>query len=340
MSTDHGTNARRILIVSHTHREEAIAATIAAVSALQKAGVTPVFAASDRDEFAPYLDVAGIESLAEADQLANIEVAIVLGGDGTILRAAELLRGSRCPIVGVNLGHVGFLAEMESYDLATTIDRVLRRDYTVEERVTLEVQASHNGEIIADTWALNEASVEKRRRMLEVEIGVDGHPVSSFACDGMVIATPTGSTAYAFSAGGPVVWPSVQAMLMVPIAAHALFNRPLVTGTESQLSVRILPENVGPGVLWCDGRRRTELPAGSIVRVRQSALSVRLARLSTAAFADRLVRKFHLPVSGWRGNGSRESELTTGTDARTVPTDSHPTDSHSADSHSANEDDS
>ena len=138
--------------------------------------------------------------------------------------------------------------------------------------------------------------------MLEVAVGVDDRPLSSFACDGVVVATPTGSTAYAFSAGGPVVWPGVQAILLVPIAAHALFNRPLVTGTDSELTVRILPENIGPGVLWCDGRRRTELPAGSEVRVRQSAHSVQLARLNEGVFTDRLVRKFHLPVSGWRGN--------------------------------------
>lgn len=306
MTTVHEDAARRILIVSHTHRDEAIAATVAAVAALQAAGVVPVFDGADRTEFAPHLDVSQVASLSDDVAIEQLEVAIVLGGDGTILRAAELLRGSECPIVGVNLGHVGFLAEMESYDLASTIDRVLKRDYTVEERLTLEVSASCDGAVIAETWALNEASVEKRRRMLEVEIGVDGLPVSSFACDGMVIATPTGSTAYAFSAGGPVVWPGVQAMLMVPIAAHALFDRPLVTGTDSELSVRILPENVGPGVLWCDGRRRTELPAGSIVRVRRSPLSVRLARLSTAPFSDRLVRKFHLPVSGWRGNGRGE----------------------------------
>lgn len=303
MTTVHEEAARRILIVSHTHRDEAIAATIEAVAALLGAGVTPVFHAEDRAEFAPHLDVSRVATLDDNVARDELEVAIVLGGDGTILRAAELLRGSECPIVGVNLGHVGFLAEMESYDLASTIDRVLKRDYTVEERLTLEVSASLDGESIAETWALNEASVEKRRRMLEVEIGVDGLPVSSFACDGMVVATPTGSTAYAFSAGGPIVWPGVQAMLMVPIAAHALFDRPLVTGTDSVLSVRILPENVGPGVLWCDGRRRTELPAGAVVRVRQSPLSVRLARLSTAPFSDRLVKKFHLPVSGWRGNG-------------------------------------
>lgn len=307
MSEANTQSERRFLIVSHTHREEAIQATVEAVSTLQRAGVTVVLHADDRAEFAPHVDTTTVAVLGDEVPTTDLEAAIVLGGDGTILRTAELLRGSECPIIGVNLGHVGFLAEMESYDLASTIDRVLRRDYTVEERLTIEVRATCNGDVIADTWALNEASVEKQRRMLEVEIGVDGRPVSNFACDGMVVATPTGSTAYAFSAGGPVVWPGVQAMLMVPIAAHALFNRPLVTGTDSELTVRILPENIGPGVLWCDGRRRTELPAGSIVMVRRSAHSVRLARLNEGVFSDRLVRKFHLPVSGWRGS-RREGE--------------------------------
>ena len=298
---------RRILVISHTHRDEAVRATAETVATLQRAGATVVMHADDRVEFAPHVDANGIAELGTDVATTDLEVAIVLGGDGTILRAAELLRGSKCPIVGVNLGHVGFLAEMESYDLESTVQRVLHRDYTVEERLTIEVEASVDGEIIASTWALNEASVEKRRRMLEVEIGIDGRAVSNFACDGMVIATPTGSTAYAFSAGGPIVWPGVQAMLMVPIAAHALFNRPLVTGSDSELSVRILPENIGPGVLWCDGRRRTELPAGALVRARRSDESVRLARLSEGPFSDRLVRKFHLPVSGWRGS-RREDE--------------------------------
>ncbi|MFA5607648.1 MAG: NAD kinase [Leucobacter sp.] len=301
MSETVGGEARRMLVVSHAHRVEAITATIESVHALSKAGVVPVLDAEDRAAFAPHFDVSQTAILGRDVAVVDLEVALVLGGDGTILRAAEMLRGSQCPIVGVNLGHVGFLAEMERHDLQTTLDRVLARDYTVEERFTIEVQALHDGELIADTWALNEASVEKRRRMLEVAIGVDGRPLSTYACDGVVIATPTGSTAYAFSAGGPIVWPEVEAIQLVPIAAHALFGRPIITGPDSELSVTILPENIGPGVLWCDGRRRTELPAGSVIRVRRSSQSVRLARLHQAVFSERLVQKFRLPVSGWRG---------------------------------------
>lgn len=292
---------RRILVVSHTARAEAIEATISVVGALRAAGLTPVMPASDREEFAPHLPVELTAELGEGVSVDDLEVALVLGGDGTILRAAEVLRGSRCPILGVNLGHVGFLAETESHDLDFTVERVLAGEYTVEERTTLEVRATLDGETIADTWAVNEASVEKRGRMLEVAVGVDGRPLSSFGCDGVVLATPTGSTAYSFSAGGPVVWPAVQALLMVPLAAHALFNRTLVVGPESVLSVEILPESGGLGVLWCDGRRRTELPVGAVVEARRSPLPLRLARIDEAVFTERLVRKFHLPVAGWRG---------------------------------------
>ncbi|TQL44661.1 NAD+ kinase [Leucobacter komagatae] len=291
-----------MLIVSHTYRPEAIEATAAVVDALIAAAVVPVMSAGDRADFAPHVDVGRTAVLGDEVPLAQLEAAFVLGGDGTILRAAEMLHGSACPIAGVNLGHVGFLAEMESFDLGFTVEQVLAGNYTVDERLTLDVRAELNGEVLAETWALNEATVEKRRRMLEVSVGIDDHPVSVFACDGVVLATPTGSTAYAFSAGGPIVWPSVQALLMVPIAAHALFNKPLVAGPDSELTVRILPENVGPGVMWCDGRRRTELPAGSVVTVRRSAETVRIARLNEAPFSERLVRKFDLPVTGWRGD--------------------------------------
>ncbi len=292
---------RCFLVVSHTARAEAIEATVHVVAKLREAGVVPVMSAGDRREFAPHLDLSLTAELDSEIEVARLEVALVLGGDGTILRAAEVLRGSACPILGINLGHVGFLAETESHDLSYTLDRALAGQFEVEERMTVDVFASHEGETIARTWAVNEASVEKRGRMLEVAIGVDGRPLSSFGCDGVVLATPTGSTAYSFSAGGPVVWPVVQALLAVPIAAHALFNRPLVVAPTSVLTVEILPQSAGLGVLWCDGRRRTELPAGAVVEVRRSELPLRLARIDEAVFTDRLVNKFHLPVASWRG---------------------------------------
>ena len=232
----------------------------------------------------------------------DAEMVIVLGGDGTLLRAAELTRTTGTPLLGVNLGHVGFLAEAERADLAVMADRVVSNDYEVEERMAIDVIVRQNGSIPETTWALNEASVEKgsRERMLELVAEIDGRPLSEWGCDGVVIATPTGSTAYAFSAGGPVVWPEVEAMLVVPISAHALFARPLVVSPHSTVAIEVLSETPG-AVLWCDGRRTVDLPPGARVEVRRSDVPVRLARLHLTPFTDRLVTKFGLPVTGWRG---------------------------------------
>lgn len=297
---------RNILVISHTARPEAIEATDAVCTMLAEHGITIVMADRDKTEFAPHLTDLTISVLGQDVAVDDIEVAMVLGGDGTILRAAELLRDTDCAIVGVNLGHVGFLAESEVHDLANTVERVLERDYTVEERMTLSVRVLHGGEVIYETFALNEATLEKaeRERMLEVVLGVDGKPLSTFGADGVVMATPTGSTAYAFSAGGPIVWPGVEALLMVPLSAHALFNRPLVVSPSSTLTVQLTPDNHGIGVLWCDGRRHFDVPQGGSVVVTKSEIPVRLARLERAPFSDRLVNKFHLPVQGWRSANS------------------------------------
>jgi NAD+ kinase len=308
-------NRRLVLLVSHTARKEALSATIECVEALLAAGITPVM---DPQELTPTLEYA--TSTGSGDAAANIlslgndvsekdlELAVVLGGDGTILKAAELVRESQTPLLGINLGHVGFLAESEKNQISSTIARVVEKDYLVKERLTLDVAVKLEGKEVYRTWALNEATVEKsaRQRMLEVVVEVDGRPLSSFGCDGVVMSTPTGSTAYAFSAGGPVVWPSVDALLMVPLSAHALFSRPLVISPNSLLAVEVLHRSAGAGVLWCDGRRSSELPAGARVEVRKSDKPVRLARLRQGPFTDRLVRKFSLPVEGWRGPDSKK----------------------------------
>jgi NAD+ kinase len=254
------------------------------------------------------LGYPGAQEVPASPQAAEgAELVIVLGGDGSLLRAAELSRPAGVPLIGVNLGHVGFLAEAEPDGLADLVDRVVARQYVVEERMTIDVTVRGNGSPIASTWALNEATVEKaaRERMVELITEVDGRPLSRWGCDGVVCSTPTGSTAYAFSAGGPVVWPDVEALLMVPISAHALFTPPMVLSPRSVVAVELLagPETSG-GVLWCDGRRKVDLPPGARVEVRRGALPVLLARLEgpgPGGFTDRLVAKFGLPVAGWRG---------------------------------------
>jgi NAD+ kinase len=242
---------------------------------------------------------------------------VVIGGDGTILRAAELTHVEGTPLLGVNLGHVGFLAEAEYDAVPATIDAVVARRYTIEDRLTIDVTVHRDGEVVARTWALNEVSVEKasRERMIEVVVEVDDRPLSRWGCDGVVCATPTGSTAYNFSAGGPVVWPGVEALLMVPISAHALFARPLVVAPTSVLAVEVLARTDGSGVLWADGRRTVELPPGARIEVRRGATPVRLVRLHEAPFTDRLVAKFGLPVAGWRGSAERPRRLVGAEDA-------------------------
>jgi NAD+ kinase len=230
------------------------------------------------------------------------EVALVLGGDGTFLRAAETARPVGVPLLGVNLGRVGFLAEAEQESLNEALRAIIDGGYRVEERMTVEAVALVGGEEVARSWALNEVSVEKssRERILEVVLEVDCRPVSAFGCDGVLCSTPTGSTAYAFSAGGPIVWPQVQALLLVPSNAHALFARPMVVSPDSQVAIEVAPSG-SPAVLDCDGRRTAALPPGARVEVTRGAVPVRMVRLDGRPFADRMVRKFALPIRGWRG---------------------------------------
>jgi NAD+ kinase len=294
---------RTVLVTAHTGRENALRSARFVADRLTAAGVVVRTLAGE-------FSSPGAEQVsADADAAQGAELVIVLGGDGSLLRAAEFSRPAGVPLIGVNLGHVGFLAEAEPDGLADTVDRLVAREYAVEERMTIDVTVRSNGAVLAATWALNEATVEKaaRERMIEVITEVDGRPLSRWGCDGVVCSTPTGSTAYAFSAGGPVVWPEVEALLMVPISAHALFAPPMVVSPRSVLAVELIVASETSGaVLWCDGRRKVDLPPGARVEVRRGALPVLLARLQApdsraGGFTDRLVAKFGLPVTGWRG---------------------------------------
>ena len=305
--TDASAEVRRILLLTHTGREEAREVSLAVVRALHGHGLRVRMLEDEAKDLglgpADGVDAVPLESAA----CEECELAVVIGGDGTILRAAEITHGSPTPLLGVNLGHVGFLAEAESEDIEKMIRAVVERRYTSEERMTLDVSVFRDRELVEKTWALNEASVEKaaRQRMLEVIVEVDHRPLSKFGCDGVVCATPTGSTAYNFSAGGPVVWPGVEALLMVPISAHALFARPMVVAPDSVMAVEVLAQTQGAGVLWCDGRRTVDLPPGARIEVTRGSMPVRLVRLHEAPFTDRLVAKFGLPVEGWRGAAER-----------------------------------
>ena len=290
---------RHVLLAVHTGREDIVELARSSAARLAKAGITVRLL----EDEAVALGIEGAQVVpADAEAARGAESVLVFGGDGTFLRAAELARYSNAALMGVNLGRVGFLAETEPEAVEETLTAIERCEYSVEKRLAIEVDVlDATGAVVGGTWALNEASVEKseRSRVLDVVVAIDGRPLTSFGCDGVLFATPTGSTAYAFSAGGPVVWPDVEAMLVVPSNAHALFSRPLVTSPDSVLTVAI-PADGNRARVSADGRRALEVPEGGRVDVRRAARPVRIARVHTTTFGDRLVAKFGLPVRGFR----------------------------------------
>jgi NAD+ kinase len=306
------TAERTILLIVHTGRDEATETARRVEKVLGDNGIAlRALSAEAVDRGSLHLApddmrAMGVDiEVVDADSQAaeGCELVVVLGGDGTFLRAAELARNAGIPVLGVNLGRIGFLAEAEAEAIDRVLEHVIARDYRVEERLTLDVVVRHGDRIIDQGWALNEASLEKGPRLgvLGVVVEVDGRPVSTFGCDGVLVSTPTGSTAYAFSAGGPVLWPDLEAILVVPNNAHALFGRPMVTSPDAAIAIEI--EATGhDAMVFCDGRREMFIPAGSRLEVTRCGTPVKWARLDSAPFTDRLVHKFRLPVTGWRGN--------------------------------------
>ena len=289
-----------LIVISHADDAAAQEATNACKHLAQR-GISCVFDKEDLEHFVTLGAAQPEGSTAYSGE--DLDLVMVLGGDGSILRAAEIVNGNPAPILGINLGHVGFMTEAERSEIPAVLDAVAAGKFSTSERTTLEVKVLQEGKEVFSSWAINEVAVEKsaRERMLEVVLEIDARPVSSFGCDGVLVSTPTGSTAYAFSAGGPVVWPNVEAFVVVPLSAHALFARPLVIDPESTVAVEVLRRSPGSGVLWCDGRRTFDLGPGARIEVAKRPVPVKMVVLDNAPFADRLVRKFSLPVSGWRG---------------------------------------
>jgi NAD+ kinase len=289
---------REVLVVAHPRRPFVRDSAQRVLDLLTAAGIRPRVLGDEAGE----LDLSCAQVVpSDASAADGVELVLVLGGDGSLLRGADFARSADVPLLGVNMGHIGFLAEAESEALDSAVEAVVHRAYTVEQRMTLDVVVRNQGESLGHTWALNEMALEKGQpgRLLEVVVELEGRPLSRWACDGAVCATPTGSTAYAFSAGGPVVWPQVEALLVVPLSAHALFARPLVVGPEVMVAFEVLGKE--KGVMSCDGRRSVDVPPGARVEVTRGSRPVRLARVHPSPFTDRLVAKFELPVEGWRG---------------------------------------
>lgn len=281
---------RNLLIVSNPTRPQAVEAASKLAEDFRNAGFA-LYTISD-------IAIDGVVNCS-VDELPELEVGVVLGGDGTMLRAAEVTRNHQIPLLGVNLGHVGFLAEVEKVSLDTVVRAITEKDYVIDSRMTLKYSVIRGDSEVSQGWALNEVTVERRHAtMVELFLEIDKRPISRWGCDGLICSTPTGSTAYAFSAGGPVVWPEVDALVVLPISAHALFSRPLVISTQSEIIVRI---ESAQALLSSDSLRNFELVEGDKVHISKDNAVVRLAHLSNTLFSDRLVAKFKLPVQGWRG---------------------------------------
>lgn len=314
---------RRVAVLTHTGRPLAIESATRLIAGLNAAGIVAALPPEDIADLGDALTALQVVELAAPESsvtdlpnsgvvgIVDCELLVVLGGDGTILRGAEYVIESETAMLGVNLGHVGFLAEAESSEIDLIVEHVVNRSYSVEERFTINVTLREEDQVVWSTFAVNEVTIEKaaRERMLEVVVEVDGRPLSRWACDGVLVATPTGSTAYAFSAGGPVIWPGVDAILVLPLSAHALFARPMVLSPTSDVVVELLDGSSTESVVWCDGRRSTSLRGGLEIEVTRGSHRLRLARLSEAPFTDRLVNKFALSVEGWRGAAAKKREL-------------------------------
>ncbi len=311
MTSQESSPGRTILLVVHTGREEATETARRVEKVLGEHGIAlRVLTAEAVDRGSLHLAPGEMRALGvdidvvDADEQAaeGCELVLALGGDGTFLRAAELARNVEIPVLGINLGRIGFLAEAEADAIDTVLDHVIARDYRVEQRMTLDVAVRQDGVVRDRGWALNEASLEKGPRLgvLGVVLEVDGRPVSQFGCDGVLVSTPTGSTAYAFSAGGPILWPDLESILVVPNNAHALFARPMVTSPDASIAIEV-EAGGNDAIAYCDGRRKMVVPAGARLEVTRCGTSLKWVRLDSAPFTDRLVRKFRLPVKGWRG---------------------------------------
>lgn len=285
---------RRVLLVLHPERPEAHRVAAEVATALSKEGFSFISLSE--------LTISGVRSI-NAEQLREMisecELALVLGGDGTILRGAELIHGTAIPILGINLGHVGFLAQIGKPTAEQIITAICNRTYRTEKRMSLAYRVERANEVVTKGWALNEVTVERStEQMIELFLQIDHRPLSRWGCDGVICATPTGSTAYAFSAGGPVVWPDVEALVLLPLAAHALFSDPMVVSPDSEIAIDLESE---VGVLSADGLRKFQLRAGDRITLNSDKTFIHLAHIEEAPFTDRLVAKFKLPIDGWRG---------------------------------------
>jgi NAD+ kinase len=287
-----------VLLVVHPGREGAVEAARRAVVAVRAAGqvvrvvASPPSATSSLPSDLPVVEL----SAAGAASLEAEDLIIAFGGDGTFLRAARLARDPGVAVIGVNTGRLGFLASIEPDELEAALAELLALRYDTEPRATLDAKVfDADGSEQATLWALNEVAVEKvaRQRLLRLDVAIGGTPFADVAADAVIVATSTGSTAYALSAGGPIVSPSLDAMLVVPVAPHSLFDRTVVAGPGDTVTITVADDQDG-ALVSTDGLVPILVRPGGWVEVRGGGRPVNVARIGPSDFYGRVRRKFRL----------------------------------------------
>ncbi len=277
---------KRIGVVLHQTKPEAAATAARVTAALAEKGVEVRAAAADAARIGH--EVEAVDRFAQ-----DVDLVVAFGGDGTLLRAAEAVRGTQIPVLGVNLGHLGFLSGLEEAELDDAIGRLVDDGVSVEERMLLEATVAPSGERI---WALNDIIVAKDDvgRSIRFEVRIGGERVTSWAADGVIVATSTGSTAYSFSAGGPVISPRIDCLVITPVAPHGLFGRTMVAAPDEGVEVLVEPGPDGVAVS-ADGGPAGRFPDGGTLAARAAEGRIHLARPEATSFWRLVREKFGVP---------------------------------------------
>jgi NAD+ kinase len=288
-----GSQARRVGLVVHAGRPQAVEAAGRLIEWLRRRGVVTRSLAGE--------DVPADEKLPVEAFATGLDLVLSVGGDGTLLRAAQVASMADVPVLGVKVGRLGFLTEVDPENAPGLLAAALDGRVALEERRALAATA--RGATWAEPqWALNEVIVEKRarHRLITLAVRIGGEYVTTFSADGVIVATPTGSTAYSFSARGPIVSPKVPCLLVTPVSPHMVFDRSIVVSLEEEVTLEVLGDE--PGTLSADGRPGLELPIGSEVRIEPADRPARLIRRADSpSFFALLREKFSLPGAGPHG---------------------------------------
>ena len=283
-------NNKKIILCPNVQRDIGFEMTRRVGEMLKKHGILTVFCPVFDNGSAACIPPPGFKTVAIEDELSSAEMIITFGGDGTILRAARAAADTGVPILGVNFGGKGFIAELEAEDIEL-IDKAISDGFKIENRMMLDVEVMRDGKTICRDFALNDAVIKGDNKVIDLMLFGDGQKISHFSGDGAVIATPTGSTAYSMAAGGPIVEPAAHNIIITPICAHTLEAKSFVLVSDRRVSVEIGFKKHNPAYLSVDGGEHISIQSGDVVNVSKSEKYARLVRLSSMSFYKKVSEK-------------------------------------------------